>query len=119
MSDCANCSGQFNSSDSRRVQCDCCKQYLHIRCTDLPSDDRITRNKMKSMKIVCNKCSMKFDQLTDIKALIESLKVDFDKKVSSLREELSNMNAKIDNIGQVDSSRIIETAVNESLDRIR
>lgn len=116
---CANCSSRVDSSDSHRVQCDSCKQYLHIRCTDLPSDDRVTRNKMKSMKIVCNKCSMKFDQLTDIKALIESLKVDFDKKVSSLREELSNMNAKIDNLNQIDSSGIVEAAVNESVDRIR
>lgn len=78
MNACANCN-QPTSKNQTRIQCDCCKQYLHVSCT---------RNKARALKAVCNVCNSKFEQLADIKGLIESLKADINSKISRLEQKL-------------------------------
>lgn len=93
MNACANCN-QPTSQNQTRIQCDCCKQYLHVGCTGI-TDDKITRNKARALKIVCNVCNSKFEQLADIKGLIESLKADMNSKISSLEQKLHEIETKI------------------------
>lgn len=75
-----------------------------------------------SIKIVCNKCATKFDQLSDIRTLIESLKTDFISRVGTLEQEIRDVNKKIENLNNLNnfhSSKMTEAAVSESVERIR
>ena len=65
---CANCSQLVSDRDASKLQCDGCKRPIHVRCTDIVQEDRVTQQ--KSIKIVANSCGMSLDFFKGIKSLM-------------------------------------------------
>ena len=77
---CPNCIHNPRKGGST-TPCDGCKVEVHLSCVGLSSEDiRITRNKSRSIKILCNNCNLFMGQLGEFKNLLTSLKDDFNKK---------------------------------------
>lgn len=72
MNPCPNCSRSLSASDSV-VQCDGCSLNIHQRCTGLSADDRLTRQKARCIKILCDKCINRMDEVKDLKNMIQAL----------------------------------------------
>ena len=85
---CTNCSQLVSDRDASKLQCDGCKRPIHVRCTDIVQEDRVTRQRLKSVKIVCNSCGTSLDSFKDIKSLIESLKNDMCKELVELKKKV-------------------------------
>lgn len=67
------------------ISCDGCRGELHLSCIGLNADDvRVTRNKSRAIKIICNSCQRFMGELGDLKGYLLSLKDDFNKKISEL-----------------------------------
>lgn len=119
MNACVNCN-QLITTGQRRLQCDSCHQNVHVECTGI-TDEKITRNRARSVKIVCNGCNAKFEQVTDIKELIESLKNDMNEKIRSLEQKLTDIETKLNNTNQNNaavSPKQIEIITVEAVERI-
>lgn len=119
MPNCANCGGGIGNR--RHRECDCCKRKIHIDCTDLQQvDDRLTRAKLKCVKIVCNACSDNIDQFAGLKNAIEAMRADMNSRLTSFDEKLEALENKITTIDGVATSSPLnrETTIREALDRI-
>lgn len=92
MNACPNCNAAKGSKPT--TQCDGCKADVHLACVGMSSADdaRITRNKSKSVKILCNGCSKSLDRFEELKTLILSLKDDFNGKFAALNDKIANVN---------------------------
>ncbi|CAH1115766.1 unnamed protein product [Psylliodes chrysocephalus] len=62
---------------------------MHLNCTDLKADDRVTRQKLRCIKIVCNRCSSIIDQFSEVKGILETFKINIVKKVDSFDDKHS------------------------------
>lgn len=103
MVGCSSCSLKIDTRDTV-VQCDGCKGSLHIACTGLSKDEytRVTRNKARALKIMCNNCDVNLNQLTNIKTLIQSEIAKLLAKIT----ELENNIQSISNINNGTSSEV-------------
>ncbi|KAF5282231.1 hypothetical protein FQR65_LT14399 [Abscondita terminalis] len=104
MNPCNNCLRPIN--DKYGIQCDECQGNIHIICVGLSVDDRITRHKIRSVKVFCNKCIVKTDELNELK----------------LQSELIDLNNKIpDNcyLTELQETMNRENIINEVFDRQR
>lgn len=85
---CPNC----NSSNRHGpcTQCDGCCADVHLACVGLnPDDIRFTRNKSKSIKILCNNCTRFMGELGDLTGLMSSIKDEFSQRMASFEEKMS------------------------------
>lgn len=57
------------------IQCDGCKSYLHVTCTQIDTDDakRITRQRAKGVKFFCVSCNKVVDQFAELKLMLTSI----------------------------------------------
>ncbi|CAH1109474.1 unnamed protein product [Psylliodes chrysocephalus] len=69
---------------------------MHLNCTDLKADDRVTRQKLRCIKIVCNRSSSIVDQFSEVKGILETFKINIDKKVDSFDEKLKGIQNNIE-----------------------
>lgn len=119
MPSCANCTGSIAGKPN--IQCDCCKREIHIACTGLQVDDRITRNRARCIKIVCNTCSGNIDQLADLKASFDEVKSSLLGKIEALERkfsEVSNNVSTVLNRQTVHDPKEKEAIIQETVDRI-
>lgn len=114
---CANCTKPVLPSDSSKLQCDGCKRMIHVACTDLPQDDRITRRRIKCLKVLCNSCSANLESSLDIKGLIESFKNDMRRELEDVKLKIDTLNEKLTAVenSSVQSSDVV---IQEVLDRL-
>lgn len=85
---CPNCTHSPKKGGSTTI-CDGCRAEVHLLCVGLSSDDvRVTRNKSRSIRILCNNCNQLMGELGEFKNILTSLKDDFNKKFASLEEKL-------------------------------
>lgn len=90
MSACPNCNTA--KGNKQTLQCDGCQADVHLACVGMSQEDiRVTRNKSRSIKIVCNNCSKNLGQLEELKTLISSLKDDFNNKLDALTKKFENV----------------------------
>lgn len=120
---CANCAGSISSSESARtLQCDGCKRSIHLACTDVSSEDRVTRHKIRGLKILCNKCSTNMDNFNDIKKLLEDFKNEFKKEfindMDIVKDKIDALTRKLENIDNLSSVQFTDKIANEAVDRI-
>lgn len=88
---CPNCSNSVRTGSS--VVCDGCRADVHLTCVGLNADDvRMTRNKSKALKIICNDCQKLMGELGDIKSILMSLKDDFEKRFSNIEAKINQAN---------------------------
>lgn len=119
---CVNCSSGIGGR--RHRECDCCKRKIHIDCTDLQQvDDRLTRAKLKCIKIVCNACSDNIEHFADMKSTIDAMRADvnlqltrFDEKLAMLEIKLSAIDTSTTTTAADASFR--EITIREAADRI-
>lgn len=89
---CPNCTHSSKQGGST-TPCDGCKAEVHLTCVGLSSDDiRVTRNKSKSIKILCNICNTFMGELGEFKSLLTSMREDFKKQFSSLEDKVCKSN---------------------------
>lgn len=110
MNACPNCNAAKGSKPT--TQCDGCKADVHLACVGMSSADdaRITRNKSKSVKILCNGCSKNLDRFDELKTLILSLKDDFNGKFVALNNKIANISV---------TPRTQEEIIVEATERVR
>lgn len=73
--------------------CDGCRAEVHISCVGLSTDDiRVTRNKSRNIKIICNSCNRFMGELGDIKTLMCTMREDFKEKFNKLEEKIAQNN---------------------------
>ncbi|CAH1115166.1 unnamed protein product [Psylliodes chrysocephalus] len=103
---------------------------MHLNCTDLKADDRFTRQKLRCIKIVCNRCSSIVDQFSEVKGILETFKINiddsFDEKfkgiqnnIESFNNQLSEFKDQVKNSESLCSPEFIETVTAEAVDRMR
>lgn len=120
-SNCANCSAAIGGR--RHRECDCCRRKIHIDCTDLQQvDDRLTRAKLKCVKIVCNACGDNIEQFAGLKNAIEAMRADinnrftsFDTKLEALENKISSFEATAPS---TPSAKFRESTIREAVDRV-
>lgn len=97
---CNNCNN--SSQTGPCTTCDGCNAKVHLKCVGLDADDRITRSKSKSIKILCNICNKSWNDVGGVKCFqdfLNSLKV-------SIETQITALNEKLDKITHPDLSRI-------------
>lgn len=95
-----------NKCDSNlTIQCDGCKNYLHVSCAQIDMDDakRITRQRAKGVKFFCDSCNKSIDQFTELKLMLKSIET----RLATLEAQPSR------------SSEFFESVVRETKDRIQ
>lgn len=83
-------------------------------------DDRLTRAKLKCVKIVCNACSDNIDQFAGLKNAIEAMRTDINTKLSSFDRKFEGLEAKIATMDAAAATSELdrETTIREAVDRI-
>ena len=94
MMGCLNCGQAVASTRDSTVQCDGCKGTMHVACTGLTKDDftRITRTKVRALKIMCKHCDSNIEQFSNIKTLFEKEMTKFLSKITELESKLDGLN---------------------------
>lgn len=120
---CANCTKPVLPSDSMKLQCDGCKRLIHVTCTDLPQDDRVTRRRVKCLKVLCNSCGANLEASLDIKGLIESFKNDIRRELEDVKLKIETLNEKLTAVegSAVENSKSVQSSdvvIQEVLDRL-
>lgn len=130
MSTCANCSKLIDDRESsKQLQCDACKQLIHLACTDLRAEDRVTRHKLRGIKILCNNCCSNVESFANLKTLLIDLKDDLQSKIeqidqktklvfNDITERLVHIENRLSTEDQSAPPKIADTVVNEAVDRI-
>lgn len=116
---CANCTGAIAGKPS--LQCDCCKRDIHVACTGLQADDRITRTRARCIKIVCHTCSGNIEQLADLKASFNEMKTSLLNKIEALEQKFGEVSNSVTSIlsqvpGKDPKER--EDIIQETMERI-
>lgn len=129
---CSNCSKVVGDRDSA-LQCDGCKRSLHMECTGLSSTDRVTRQKVRGLSILCNACTSNLSTFADFKKIINELKSDIQEKIGDLKTdmlktidnyntllsaEIASLNNKLSNVESLNSIEITDKIANEAVERI-
>lgn len=128
---CPNCNAAIKAGTS--TQCDGCHADVHLSCVGMNLDDiRITRNKSKSVKILCSQCNKYMGEIGVIKGLISSIKDEFVKRFTSIEDRLEriplidvdemktsiqNLQKKVDGIKIPDS--VTSSSINDYEDLIQ
>lgn len=113
---CVNCNAALAGKSS--LQCDCCKRNIHLTCTGL-QDDRITRNKARCIKIVCNSCSGNIEQFADLKRSFDELTSSLLKRIDGMEQKLRELSSGGSSAGPNDlSPRQSEVLIKETMERI-
>ena len=118
---CVNC--KASTADVRataRIQCNSCKLDLHVACTGLSADDhsRLTRLKIKTLKILCNGCNDNFDQLTAVRESITTLKSELLDKIDLLNTKISQLETRSNSQSSIMSPKTLEEVTSEAVKRI-
>lgn len=113
---CVNCSIAIENKPHR--QCDCCKKNIHLSCTGLQPDDRLTRGKLKCIKIVCNSCAANIEQFADIKQALDAMRLEMTSRFQAFENKISSLEAKFDTNGTAPSASQKEDIVREAVERI-
>lgn len=86
---CPNCNAGIKPS-APTTPCDGCNIEVHLSCVGLSTDDiRVTRNKSRNIKIICNSCNRFMGGLGEIKALMRTIQDDLKSRFSKLEEKLT------------------------------
>lgn len=87
MSVCTNCN-LIIKTGSTSIQCNGCQGPIHTSGVGLSDKGVVTtRAKSRSIKVVCNLCNNNIAQFNDLKALLLSIKNDFNVAFNELRQE--------------------------------
>lgn len=87
---CPNCNTGIKQGTA--TACDSCHNEIHLTCIGLNSDDlRITRQKSKAIRILCNSCNKAIGEMGDIKTLLINMKQEFCNKFIALEEKIKNI----------------------------
>lgn len=115
---CMNCSEPIGDRPNR--QCDCCRRTIHIACTGLAPDDRITRSRLKCVKIICNSCCANFEQFADMKQTLQTMRSEMNSKFAAFEINLSSLETKINllNTTSCDLRDQKEDIVREAVERV-
>lgn len=114
---CANCSQQVG--ESKHLTCDACKRALHLNCTDVSlKDDRVTRMKMRNIRIVCNQCSANIDQFSNLETLLKSFRQDIKEQLDGFAAKFEDINKKLSTIDHLNSVDFTEDIASEAFDRL-
>lgn len=116
MSTCSNCSKPVNTND-RKLQCDGCKRQIHMTCTDVSADDRVTRQRVRGLSILCNNCSSNVSNFSELKTLLD-FKTEIHKKINDFDDKLTQLNNKLSQFDAVNSIEFTDNIANEAVDRI-
>ncbi|KAJ3662494.1 hypothetical protein Zmor_006840 [Zophobas morio] len=118
MSACANCPKPLGNEAS--ITCDNCNSRLHVVCTGLQNDDRITRNKVRNVKIYCNRCTTIAEQRTALPQLFDNLAEDLVSKLEQkINDKFAAIKEKINNLQSSPSNpELFEEVANEAVERI-
>lgn len=108
MSACLNCSTPL--AGAATIACDGCSGLIHLPCAGLAADDRITRKKIRSVRVYCNRCADRVDELNDLKVEIKNLT----EKITSLERKVAQSSTSSLNGGSMED---IIAEVNERLKR--
>ncbi|KAJ3658854.1 hypothetical protein Zmor_010572 [Zophobas morio] len=120
MSSCANqCS--VDNKNAPTIPCDVCQELLHFKCAGLPDNDvKFTRNKSKSIKVVCNSCSNNIAQFKDIKTLISNIRSDFNTAIDNLKAsfevQINNLKSSLTPKQEI-APVVFEDVVSEVMER--
>nr|CAH7714192.1 unnamed protein product [Callosobruchus chinensis] len=115
LAKCPDCFSGFTKQGSS-LSCDGCHNEVHLTCVGLNADEvRITLNKSKAVKFLCNSCSKLMGELGDLKGLLTSLKDDFTKKISDLEQKINELTHA--NIGPSLEDSLFEDVVQEISER--
>lgn len=100
-SQCPNCSNNIKQNSG--TPCDGCRMEVHLSCVGLNADDvRITRNKSKSIKILCANCVKLLKEIDDLKSNITSLRKEVNLKFACLEAKMSD--TKVSDISEIKTS---------------
>lgn len=71
---CVICNEIINNNNLT-IQCDGCKQYLHVDCSQIDNDEakRITRQRTKGVKFFCKICNKSHDNFTELKLMLMNI----------------------------------------------
>lgn len=117
MPTCANCASAI--AEKRSIACDSCKRNIHISCTGLQADDRLTRTRARCIKIVCNACSDNIEQLADLKAGFAEMKTSLMNKIEALEKKFSEVSTNVTSIlSQTADRKVKEDIIQETIERI-
>ncbi|CAH1108296.1 unnamed protein product [Psylliodes chrysocephalus] len=90
-----------------------------MECTDLSSTDRVTRQKIRGLNILCNSCSVNLGNFTDLKKVITDFKLDIQKKlddnIAKLSTEITQLKNKIVSVEATSYIEITEKIANEAV----
>jgi hypothetical protein len=111
MSACANCDKSIGGFPS--INCDGCNNCLHVSCTGLTSEDRITRKKIRNVKIYCSKCTSKAEQTLSIHELLQTFKRDI---IASIEQKIEEKISELQNVNL--SSLQFEEVTSEAVERM-
>uniref|UniRef100_A0A6P7G4K3 Uncharacterized protein LOC114334099 n=1 Tax=Diabrotica virgifera virgifera TaxID=50390 RepID=A0A6P7G4K3_DIAVI len=122
---CANCLKAINDRERSALQCDACKRGIHLACTELLQDDRITRCKVRGIKIICNSCSSNIEAFSNLKSILKEYNDDLQLKISQIDEKIAEITTKFNDLeiklssaDQHSSPQFAENIANEAVDRI-
>jgi hypothetical protein len=113
MSACVNCDKPIGGFPS--INCDGCNNFLHVSCTGLTSEDRITRKKIRNVKIYCSKCTSKAEQTLSIHELLQT----FTRKrdiIASIEQKIEQKISELQNVNL--SSLQFEEVTSEAVERM-
>ena len=104
---CPNCDGGVDSARDSAVSCDGCKAAMHLQCTasstGLSKDEisRITRKRIRSLKIMCKKCDANLSQMLDVRAVIKAETMKLLERIAALEAQVQEVSARKNDDGNV------------------
>ncbi|KAJ3650319.1 hypothetical protein Zmor_022014 [Zophobas morio] len=121
MSSCANCNSSVNHN-SPHINCDVCQNAVHFKCVNLSENDiKMTRSKSKSVKVVCNECSINITQYKNVKSIVDTLREEFSKSLDKMRQsfqdEINNLKSTLSSKTASSNSVEFEEIVHEVFER--
>lgn len=126
MPACANCSKPITDREKQAsLQCSACKGQIHLGCTELQTEDRVTRQAVRGLKILCNGCSANIEMFSNLKALLEDHKIELHARIDQINvkseeisQKLESIEKKLVNFDDVSSPVYTDKIANEAVDRI-
>ena len=79
---------------------------------------RLTRLKIKTLKILCNGCNDNFDQLTAVRELITTLKSELLNKIDLLNTKICQLETRSNSQSSIMSPKTLDEVTSEAVERI-
>ncbi|KAL3279475.1 hypothetical protein HHI36_016985 [Cryptolaemus montrouzieri] len=124
---CSNCAKSVADRD-QNIQYDACKGLMHVTCTGLRDEDRVTWQKIKEIKVIsmlCNKCNSNIEAFSNFRQLVQPFQADIqvkmdeiNQKALSFDQKLSAIDSKISKVDYISSAQFADNIANEAVDRI-